>query len=881
MSFLCGKLLKYSKLLLFMVALLGCAPVWGQSSTTCELFPLDAPVPRTRSFFSSRSSISERFAIAGADADATGAVSGKAHIYEYVGGVWVFRQTLSAPGTLPADSYGNQVHIDENTAVVAASGYHRTGTSYGAIYVYTRQGSQWVQTGLIMNPSLSISAFGWSLAKSGTEVVVGCGYNGTQNFAAYVFRQPAVPTQPWALVATLTPQAGSNTGYDYGYSLAIEGDNLVVGSLDAFGFGRSAAYFYHRTSAGAWVLAQIEAYPNGARAGFSAALHGRYATIGADANMGTRLYELTSAGWQLRQTLYDPDNTVSRYGFALAQNAGVLLVGCSLGPNAPSTAGVVYRYELRNGTWVYRRRYIAPQPVSLDGLGAWVALDHTTNNFVLSAPSRLSLGVSNAGQAFVHWNPAVLPAGPFCPDGAPVLLQATAGGGVWSGPGITNGQTGAFNPAQAGPGTHLIGYALTANGCTYRDTVAITIGTRPRIVRPSLPALRCTRDTVFTLAATLPGGTWAGPGLLNAQAGTFSTWAAGPGRHTVTYTLAASPALCATQDTFSYVVRPAGVRATPVPRRLSCARDTSLLLQATPAGGTWRGPGITNSATGLFSTATAGPGRHVLTYSLAAGLCSGQDTLSLVVQPVAVRVASPLLTLCRLDTVVRLLATPAGGSWRGKGISNAQQGLFSTAVAGAGRFVVRYELGSGRCRAVDSVAITVNPVTPPLITSPLVLRCGEQQGLLSVAPAPATSYQWQYATSPAGPWQPVAPTGLPTYQATQAGFYRVRALAGGCTALSAAVAVAVEPVQAVFIPNIFTPNQDGLNDVFELKLQYPRSSHLQVFNRWGREVFRTDAYGDFWTGKEAGAGVYYYIWRYSTDCDPTEHTAKGWVSIVL
>ena len=44
--------------------------------------------------------------------------------------------------------------------------------------------------------------------------------------------------------------------------------------------------------------------------------------------------------------------------------------------------------------------------------------------------------------------------------------------------------------------------------------------------------------------------------------------------------------------------------------------------------------------------------------------------------------------------------------------------------------------------------------------------------------------------------------------------------------------------------------------------------------------FSTRQYGDFWTGAGASAGVYYYYWRYSTDCDPVERTVKGTVTLM-
>ncbi|RTQ52512.1 hypothetical protein EJV47_05735 [Hymenobacter gummosus] len=872
---------------LWLLLTAGSRPVFAQTPA-CELFALDAPTPRNRGFFGSRASVSERFAIAGADVDAYGGEPGKAHIYEYVGGVWVPRQTLSAPGTVPFDAFGHHVYIDDNTALVAADNYTRPGTpalGRGVVYVYTRQGTQWVQTGLLVNPSSTITGFGWSLAKSGTDVVVGCGYNGTQNFAVHVFRQPAVPTQPWTLVATLTPPVGGVTGYDYGYSVAIQGDQLVVGALDAFSRGQSAAYFYQRNSAGTWQQSQVEIYPNQSRAGMSVALYGNYAAVGADSNGGVRIYERAAGRWRLLQTLFSPD-TPGRYGFTVAMNARLLLVSNTFDNRFGSAAGVVYRYELAGGSWQLRRRYYAPQARGGDALGTWVAVDHQSNNFILGAPGRLVGGIAEAGQAFVQWAPAVLPAGPFCTDAPAVALQATATGGVWAGPGIQNAQTGLFDPAQAGPGTHQVTYALTAGGCTFRDTLRLTVTPRLRINRPPFPALSCARDTTVVLSATVAGGTWLGAGISNAQTGTFRPWLAGPGRHLITYQLPAGTLACGSQDTFSLVVRPAAVRVLSLPPTLSCARDTVLQLRATPAGGTWSGPGISNAATGLFSSAAAGPGRHRLTYRLtAAGACGGQDTVSILVRPQPVRVLSLPPTLCRTDTVLQLRATPAGGTWRGRGIADARQGVFSASAAGPGRHVLYYEAGTGACRAADSVAVVIAPVAAPALTpaSPLVLRCGQLTGQLSLAqPQPAgTRFDWQYGALPGGPWQSAgADNGQPTYQAAQPGWYRVRVLRGSCAAVSPPTELRVEPQQPLTVPNVFTPNGDQVNDVFELRLQYPRTFRLQVFNRWGREVFSSVKADEFWTGAGAPAGVYYYLWRYSTDCEPAERVVKGTVTLV-
>jgi gliding motility-associated-like protein len=70
------------------------------------------------------------------------------------------------------------------------------------------------------------------------------------------------------------------------------------------------------------------------------------------------------------------------------------------------------------------------------------------------------------------------------------------------------------------------------------------------------------------------------------------------------------------------------------------------------------------------------------------------------------------------------------------------------------------------------------------------------------------------------------------------------------------------------LPNIFSPNGDGLNDVFEpFPYRYVKSIQLTIYNRWGEAVFETDDPSIQWDGKhkESGKacsdGVYYYVIR--------------------
>jgi gliding motility-associated-like protein len=83
-----------------------------------------------------------------------------------------------------------------------------------------------------------------------------------------------------------------------------------------------------------------------------------------------------------------------------------------------------------------------------------------------------------------------------------------------------------------------------------------------------------------------------------------------------------------------------------------------------------------------------------------------------------------------------------------------------------------------------------------------------------------------------------------------------------CRTASDTVHVVVEDL---FIPEGFSPNGDGVNDRFEITgiAAWPRSE-LQVFNRWGQEVYADDGYTNAWDGRSANGrelpdDTYFYV----------------------
>ena len=52
----------------------------------------------------------------------------------------------------------------------------------------------------------------------------------------------------------------------------------------------------------------------------------------------------------------------------------------------------------------------------------------------------------------------------------------------------------------------------------------------------------------------------------------------------------------------------------------------------------------------------------------------------------------------------------------------------------------------------------------------------------------------------------------------------------------------------LYVPNAFTPNNDGVNDVFQPKGYNIKTYKLLIFNRWGQCVFSTSAFEHGWDG---------------------------------
>jgi gliding motility-associated-like protein len=100
------------------------------------------------------------------------------------------------------------------------------------------------------------------------------------------------------------------------------------------------------------------------------------------------------------------------------------------------------------------------------------------------------------------------------------------------------------------------------------------------------------------------------------------------------------------------------------------------------------------------------------------------------------------------------------------------------------------------------------------------------------------------------------------------GKYYIKAVNGyGCTTLTYTIVKVVPPPPYVIsAPNVFTPNNDGINDYFSIKIDgFVSFGNVKIFNRYGQLLFTAKSTYDLWDGNYNGhplpAGTYYWVFE--------------------
>ena len=293
---------------------------------------------------------------------------------------WLQEQQITADDGATNAEFGAAVALHGTTAMVGAQQATIGGNEdQGAVYVFDQSGGEWTQSQkLTSDDGAAFDTFGDAVAFQGDTAIVGAyaatvndlAYQGT----AYVFTRS---NGTWSQAQKLASDDGTDFNY-FGYSVALDGTTAFIGA-DLLG-----AVYVFQQSGGTWAQSQKLTGSDegvGDIFGYSVAIQGSTAFIGSYGNNGYQgaVYVFTESGgtWTETQKLTADDGLPNTYfGYAIAVSGSTLIVGAwGTNPNGDDTRGAAYVFTESNGTWSQAQELVADDGAPFDKFGHSVAID--------------------------------------------------------------------------------------------------------------------------------------------------------------------------------------------------------------------------------------------------------------------------------------------------------------------------------------------------------------------------------------------------------------------------------------------------------------------------------------------------------------------------
>ncbi len=313
-------------------------------------------------------SISGETVVVGSVSDdvASTANSGSAYIFTRSGTAWSQQQKLTADDAAASDEFGYSVSISGETVIVG-SRLDDVGSmvNSGSAYIFNRSGSVWSQQRkLTAHDAAAFDLFGFSVSISGETVVVGSylddGASTTDSGSAYIFNRSGTS---WSQLQKLS--AGDAASDDqFGYSVSISGETLVVGSLlddvgstvnsgSAYIFTRSGTVWSQQQRLSAGDAAQSDLFGHSVSiSGETAVVGSLFGDVASTADSGSAyIFTRNGTAWSQQQKL-SADGAASKdqFGVSVSISGETVVVGSLLddvlhGATNVSNAGSAYIFE--------------------------------------------------------------------------------------------------------------------------------------------------------------------------------------------------------------------------------------------------------------------------------------------------------------------------------------------------------------------------------------------------------------------------------------------------------------------------------------------------------------------------------------------------------
>ena len=154
----------------------------------------------------------------------------------------------------------------------------------------------------------------------------------------------------------------------------------------------------------------------------------------------------------------------------------------------------------------------------------------------------------------------------------------------------------------------------------------------------------------------------------------------------------------------------------------------------------------------------------------------------------------------------------------------------------------------------DADTINVRIIPDAIVSLPdMITICSHESYILSASQPNNNIYEFIWSN---GSTEPVYVINTP-----DAGIYDISVKVIGCDTVYGSTNVIVENCE-VIIPNIITPNGDGINDRFYItNVEFYPNSEIKIYNRWGKLIYENSNYQGDWDASNLSDGTYYYIFK--------------------
>lgn len=521
---------------------------------------------------------------------------------------------------------------------------------------------------------------------------------------------------------------------------------------------------------------------------------------------------------------------------------------------------------------------------SVGGSGIFTVTATNTINGCLSAIGTVSITADANIPTFVLSSGA---ATITCSTSSPsVSLTSTVSNLSYSWtPTPSSGATSA-SPTFTAAGNYTCVITNTVNNCATNlpQVAVVTDTTIPSVTITPSGSVTCTNTLVTVVAVSNPSTstyTWSGTGIIGSvnnssistnTGGTYNLSVTNPANGCVNNTLTASVPTNTTTPSISAVASSSVI---------TCSISNSTLT-ATPNNATWT---IPSGGTVTNPVIAGAAGDYTAAVTDAINGCETNTVITItsdIVPPNADAGAASVMP-CNLS-VTTLMGTSTttdavSYSWSGPTATSINSGANTSTptVTNTGIYTLTVTNLVTGCTQTATTSVSQANVTaefsydPTTGEAPLSVNFTDES-------VNATTWTWTFGNGD------VSSNQNPNSIFTDEGTYTVTLIASSSLCSdTVSHTIVVENGFVIEVPNVFTPNNDGANDIFKIKISAVKSAQGTIYNRWGQLLYSWDVLNVSWDGKANNGencpdATYFYIIKV-IDKKDKEHIVPGYVLI--